>query len=368
MLCDSLITNTESSISTIILGEGSFGQVIDVDGVAVKQFRHTHHIVQEYVCLKYMQSPTTIVNVIDVDFENLTISMEKWDCSLSKYTSTNANISMNKKIKIFHDILSAVSHLHEKKLLHSDIKPSNILINVDDNDNISACLCDLGLSSLKHHARINQTAKTYRHNNVNLVNGYMHDLYSLVLTFYFLFSNTRTKGGEYSKLIIRRLIRKNISNNSIKNALLSMIPHNISQTASPHYVLQTLFNTSCHFDNEIINYPQNSIIDDILYRNIERLTSYYRQKYNINKMKRVNNILCYCFDKYIDLRYVLENKILFIQVHKLVVAIVLIMFRRSDNKPIMNLVNRLCESIPNFNFWLNYFLSKNDVITLLMEY
>ena len=46
-------------------------------------------------------------------------------------------------IKFMHDLLSAVTHLHEQSIMHSDIKPTNLLLHFDGR----LQLCDLGAAA-----------------------------------------------------------------------------------------------------------------------------------------------------------------------------------------------------------------------------
>ena len=48
---------------------------------------------------------------------------------------------------IIDQVLQALSHLHKKQIIHSDIKPDNIFIKRDGNDTISTKLLDFGLVS-----------------------------------------------------------------------------------------------------------------------------------------------------------------------------------------------------------------------------
>ena len=60
----------------------------------------------------------------------------KWakNGSLHDFVSKNAILSKEAKFKWCRQIASVISYIHDKKLVHGDIKPSNIL--VDDKNNI----------------------------------------------------------------------------------------------------------------------------------------------------------------------------------------------------------------------------------------
>jgi serine/threonine protein kinase/tetratricopeptide (TPR) repeat protein len=66
--------------------------------------------------------------------------------------------------KIIFDIASALSYLHEKSVLHNDIKPANILIS-DDNDFL---LTDFGIST---RARMTAKRSTMKHSSLDSLDG-----------------------------------------------------------------------------------------------------------------------------------------------------------------------------------------------------
>jgi serine/threonine-protein kinase len=86
-----------------------------------------------------------IVNVLEVFEENNTayIVMEYIKgCSLKYMLDKEGVIAENKVLKYVHQIGTALDFVHEKNIVHLDIKPSNILIDKEDN----ARLIDFGVS------------------------------------------------------------------------------------------------------------------------------------------------------------------------------------------------------------------------------
>jgi len=65
--------------------------------------------------------------------------------------------------KIIHDMLSAVQHLHNKSILHNDIKGNNILIEKTLRGELRGVLIDLGKGCLikdaKQHNIIDDSKK-----------------------------------------------------------------------------------------------------------------------------------------------------------------------------------------------------------------
>jgi Serine/threonine protein kinase len=86
-----------------------------------------------------------IVNVLEVFEENNTayIVMEYIKgCSLKYMLDKEGVLSENKVLKYIHQIGNALNFVHEKSIVHLDIKPGNILIDKEDN----ARLIDFGVS------------------------------------------------------------------------------------------------------------------------------------------------------------------------------------------------------------------------------
>jgi serine/threonine-protein kinase len=86
-----------------------------------------------------------IVNVLEVFEENNTayIIMEYIKgCSLKYMLDKEGVLPENKALKYVHQIGNALDFVHDKNIVHLDIKPSNILIGKDDN----ARLIDFGVS------------------------------------------------------------------------------------------------------------------------------------------------------------------------------------------------------------------------------
>lgn len=86
-----------------------------------------------------------IVNVLEVFEENNTayIAMEHIaGCSLKSMLSVQAVLSESKVLKYVAQIGKALEFVHQKNILHLDIKPNNILIDKNDN----ARLIDFGVS------------------------------------------------------------------------------------------------------------------------------------------------------------------------------------------------------------------------------
>src|SRR5436189_1973265 len=112
------------------LGEGAYGKVRAHNNLAVKTFNDLLPLVQEYAALKYLRDCDYIVKVDKVDFEQLELYMELYDDSLRGFISKHrgSKTYLTKIDTIINHILKGLIEIHDRGLLHGDIKPSNILI------------------------------------------------------------------------------------------------------------------------------------------------------------------------------------------------------------------------------------------------
>jgi mitogen-activated protein kinase kinase kinase 7 len=74
------------------------------------------------------------------------IILEKMHCNLDQFLISNSNMNVNKKILILLKIARGLESLHEKNIVHLDIKPPNILLS---ESGTMVKICDFGISKLK---------------------------------------------------------------------------------------------------------------------------------------------------------------------------------------------------------------------------
>lgn len=155
----------------MLIGSGAYGMVFMREGMAIKKFTKLSHLIQEYVALYYLQDCKNIVRVLGVDFSNLELMMELYDHSLRKYLEENDH---PETMKIIHGILLGLVELHDRELVHGDIKPGNILIKKDP---LKIVLGDCGFVSIAKYAKVERTAVVYRDSVID--HDSSHDMFSL---------------------------------------------------------------------------------------------------------------------------------------------------------------------------------------------
>lgn len=78
------------------------------------------------------------------------ILFENADGDLRKLVSRGAAFDNAWKLRVLHDVAVGLQQLHQQKIAHQDLKPSNVLIF--NNDGQGAKIGDLGRSSIQGHA------------------------------------------------------------------------------------------------------------------------------------------------------------------------------------------------------------------------
>lgn len=72
---------------------------------------------------------------------------EKMDTDLLQYVKNHGKLTEKSAKKVFIALSNAIKVCHQIGIMHRDIKPDNILLNIDSNGGISDIkLCDFGLS------------------------------------------------------------------------------------------------------------------------------------------------------------------------------------------------------------------------------
>lgn len=139
------------------LGSGGFGTVYLAEDTILKCQRalkiphrtgsQADKLLQESVLQTRLLDHPHIVKLLTVDFIDhiLVMVMEFIEgTDLEKILDQSSALSVQKALKYFKQILSALAFAHQKSVVHRDIRPSNILINLDDDVKVA----DFGTSTL----------------------------------------------------------------------------------------------------------------------------------------------------------------------------------------------------------------------------
>ena len=141
-----------------IIGEGSFGKVKYEDGYANKHMKNIDtdngvdsYILREISALRQLQHEN-IIQLSDILYDEMnhpqTIKFECCDFDLKSFLRTyHLNGVSSKKLRknIFLDVSKGLNYIHSHKFLHRDLKPQNILLNIESKDAVKVKIGDLGL-------------------------------------------------------------------------------------------------------------------------------------------------------------------------------------------------------------------------------
>ena len=139
------------------LGSGGFGTVYLAEDTILKCQRalkiphrttaQPDKILQESILQTRLLDHPHIVKLLTVDIVDgiLIMVMEYIEgIDLEKILDKTNVLGLKTALKYFRQILSALAFAHQKSVIHRDIRPSNILINLDDDVKIA----DFGTSTL----------------------------------------------------------------------------------------------------------------------------------------------------------------------------------------------------------------------------
>ena len=139
------------------LGSGGFGTVYLAEDTILKCQRalkiphrtsaHADKLLQESVLQTRLLDHPHIVKLLTVDIiDNILIMVMEYieGTDLEKILDKSSTLEIKTALKYFKQILSALAFAHQKSVIHRDIRPSNILINLDNDVKIA----DFGTSTL----------------------------------------------------------------------------------------------------------------------------------------------------------------------------------------------------------------------------
>ena len=228
----------------MIIGHGSYGEVKAKDGKAVKTFSKLSHLVQEYIALQYLEDCKYIVHSQGVDFSNLELNMELFDCSLRVWFEQGPlgpdgpRPTYNQIMRVIRDVLMGLVELHDRALAHGDLKPGNILIK---RDPLRAVLGDCGFVSIAKYAKVDRTAAIYRDPVIGRDSS--HDMYSFGILFLEMVADIRiNRQATYGEL--RHILREKIDDLEHRKILYNLLHEDKARRPSARTLLHRLFHES----------------------------------------------------------------------------------------------------------------------------
>lgn len=282
----------------MILGQGSYGKVSIKNNKAVKKFNKLSHLIQEYIALRYLKDCNYIVQLESVNFKDLELYMELYDCNLRVWLENHQEDEnyFQYITKIIHDVLMGLIELHDRNLVHGDLKPSNILIKEQP---LKAVLGDCGFVSVSKYAKVDRTAPIYRDPVISFDKS--HDMFSLGVCLIEILGRVRIyQQLNYKEL--KAIAKDNISTSKYYKVVSKLISKDKSKRPSARELLNYLFKkTPVLWINPFksdyskrITISISSRDKEYIYKTMKTLCN----SFNINRGKKGFGALIYYIDQY----------------------------------------------------------------------
>lgn len=183
------------------LGKGTFSVVVKDPNrnIAIKKFhaRLGDSAIKEIAIMCYLDHPNLLkANNTNRDSDGVWyIYMRMYDCNLANYIKQSIPDDYSEKFNIVAQLASGLYYMHKMKVIHCDIKPQNILININTK---KVVICDFNISiyNADDESEKNGVIQTpcYRAPEVDTKNPYCFynekiDIYSLGCVIFEIFTH-----------------------------------------------------------------------------------------------------------------------------------------------------------------------------------
>ena len=130
--------------------------------------------------------------------------------TLKEVLDNRSKLSSDEALDYMSQILDAIMHMHERRVLHNDLKPDNILLLRDGNIK----LCDLGIASHFNEKIDKELMGTVSYLAPEVLQSKKYteqsDVYSLGIIFFELLTGKLPFYGNNSKEILQAHIKENV--------------------------------------------------------------------------------------------------------------------------------------------------------------
>lgn len=161
--------------------------------------------------------------------------------TLSDYILVTEKLTILQSTKLISAVLDGLAHAHEKKIVHRDLNPSNILIDEDDNPRIM----DFGISTFSgHNTSENSVAGTVSYMAPETLNsdptGPWSDVFSIGVILFEMLTGHSLFKADNSMVSIYKILNENIlppssRNNSIDKDLDQIVLKALAKTKDERY-------------------------------------------------------------------------------------------------------------------------------------
>jgi len=192
------------------------------DTTVVKRFVAEARLLQELDC-PHIVKGLRVARDGDCFFSAMEVI--EGECLLSRLEKTNG-LDEEQVLRIVVEIARALEYLHERGLVHRDVKPGNVMLNKDGR----AVLIDLGFAVGGEHAGSETTAGTVHYISPEQARGrggldVRADIYSLGATLYHLVTGSLPFTGSSSEEVLAKQVLESLSSDRIREMNLSPQVH-----------------------------------------------------------------------------------------------------------------------------------------------
>ena len=245
-----------------VIAYGSQAEVVEGktscgSAVAVKFFPKTEKgrksFTDEARILSKIQDHSNIVQIVAVSYGECYIAMKKYDCDLFGFCFEQEQIfSENECKKYFKKICKSLENLHASYIAHLDIKPENILVDLNGTKKFH--LCDFGLSHCSITRSRNETISTnaligteqylapeVARQDAKPFNPFAADIYSLGCVYYTMLTGCFCEPNKEGLISFPSHVQVSMQGKLFIEKLLSPNPENrptIEQILSSNYLLK----------------------------------------------------------------------------------------------------------------------------------
>ena len=187
------------------LGKGTYGTVVVEGDLAVKYCCDSYNCIKEHLLGSALDHPSIIKHkefsliassrsdctndiirpwfdpnpIFPCKRERISvgvIKMKRYDMTLKQFAK-RGGLTSDQYEYVIRKIMEGLQYLHANSIIHSDLKPDNILLSVNGRTIKELVLCDLGITNIVKYAEVELTADTYQ--DPNYKSTTYHDVYSM---------------------------------------------------------------------------------------------------------------------------------------------------------------------------------------------
>lgn len=203
----------------------------------------TKSFFDEINLLKTLHHPN-IVNVYELYMDENNYHMGLELCNgkeLFDYIVDQKQISEKHAAKIIKQLLSALTYMHSKKISHSDLKPENVMVQTDENNEVNVKIIDFGnaikLLNGDEFKKVTYTAFYSSPDMIKHKQCMKNDIWSLGVMLYIMLSGMPPFVGKDVKTLDNNIINKKVEFNgnewaNVSNEVKELIEKMLIKSAS----------------------------------------------------------------------------------------------------------------------------------------